>query len=714
MRRQIKYLVFASIVLAGGVAGAVTVYDRNLVAHYEFENNGNDSPAVLKGGAQIVEDADRGRVLSLDGKDDYVDCGRDQIFNFDKAVTIACWVKFLTPSGHEDQTIVCRTGQNWRLEREEGSVDFYCNDIRPTESITGRSTVSDRQWHHFAGVYDGQQICVYLDGSTDGCARSSGSINVGGGPVLIGAADAEQGAVERGWRGFIDDMAIFRRALTAEEINKLRNEGLVWFMAGPEFLRLGEIVRQAEAAVKEQNPPQAITFLEKLLAEHETWKQGDPNNAVFDYRRISSDLYFLLAQTKETAGRPKPEVMDAYKRAIEPARFSALSRPRQGPALRWLQANIAPEEYQDLVKPLLRDNTDYMWHVVQTARKMVGEAEADGAIRFLQANVDAYEHWQQQHPYHDVMAEESLPKVFHQLAKAKQAAGSPQKDVAQTFGRVFLPSRFNTVPEQTGALIWLIEHERTSEYTQVIKSLTQAPEVDESTADVVRSVCRDFASRQKQDKFERFLDTVFSVAEYPYVWAMVIESCPDPKTEPWLKKYSEYIDSRSGLKLGRDRAIAARYAAKEKYTEAAELYNDVLGRCGPEDDRETVEFLLCKCLFDASRHREAASRIESFINRNRTTVSNDMIKQSLLMKGRSCLWLGEFDKALDSFVTLIMEYPEAKTMPEVTFAVARCYMLHGDLGTARAALDSVAKDYSDSEYATKARELITRIDKMTQ
>jgi TolA-binding protein len=84
------------------------------------------------------------------------------------------------------------------------------------------------------------------------------------------------------------------------------------------------------------------------------------------------------------------------------------------------------------------------------------------------------------------------------------------------------------------------------------------------------------------------------------------------------------------------------------------------------------------------------------------------------MKGRSCLWLGEFDKALDSFVTLIMEYPEAKTMPEVTFAVARCYMLQSDLGTARAALDSVAKDYSDSEYATKARELITRIDKMTQ
>jgi thioredoxin-like negative regulator of GroEL len=355
-----------------------------------------------------------------------------------------------------------------------------------------------------------------------------------------------------------------------------------------------------------------------------------------------------------------------------------------------------------------------MEHVAQKARKMVGEAKADDAIRFLQANLAAYEHWQQQHPYHDVMAEQSLPKVFYQLAKAKQAAGLPQKDIAETFTKVFLPSRFNTVPEQTGALIWLVEHERTNEYTQVIKLLTQAPEVDESTAEVARGVCRDFALRQKQDRFEHFLDTVFSVAEYPYVWAMVIESCPKPETEPWLKKYSEYIDSRSGLKLGRDRAIAGRYAAEEKYGEAAGLYSDVLGRCGPEDDKENVEFLLCKCLFDASRHREAASRLESFINRNRTTVSKDMIKQSLLMKGRSCLWLGEFDKALDSFVTLIMEYPEAKTMPEVTFAVARCYMLRGDLGTARQALDCVAKDYSDSEYAAKARELITRIDKMTQ
>ena len=72
MRRQIKYLMFASVVLAGTVAHAVTVYDQNLVGHYEFENNGNDSPAVFMGGAEIVEDAERGRVLSLDGKDDYI------------------------------------------------------------------------------------------------------------------------------------------------------------------------------------------------------------------------------------------------------------------------------------------------------------------------------------------------------------------------------------------------------------------------------------------------------------------------------------------------------------------------------------------------------------------------------------------------------------------------------------------------------------------
>jgi len=718
MRRQIVNIMLPAMLLAvglgGGVADAGMVYDQNLVGHYEFEDNGNDSPAMLMGGAQIVEDEERGRVLSLDGKDDYVDCGRDQILNFNKAITAACWVKFETPPSHQDQTVLSKIEQNWTLEREEGRVDFYCNDIRPTESITGRTTVSDRQWHHIAGVYDGSQICVYFDGVIDARAESSGTMNVSrGDPVWIGGA-RDEGKLICAWRGFIDDVAIFRRALSAEEINKLRNEGLVEFTAGPDFRRLGEIVRQAEAAVEEKEPAEAISYLEKLLDEHEKWKQGNADNAVFDYRRISPDLYFLLAETKERAGRATADVADAYRRAIEPDRYSALSRPRQGPALRWLQANITAEEYQNLVKPLLRDNTDYMEHVVQTARKMVDEAKADEAVRFLQVNLGGYEQWQRQHPYNDVMAEESLPKVFCQLAKAMESAGLPQKDIAQTFCKVFRPSRFNIVPEQTDALIWLIEHERPDEYREVIKSLTQGPEADESTADVFRRVCRDLASRHKEDEFEKFLDTVFSAAEHPYVWAMVIESGPKSEAESLLKEYSEYIDSRAALKLGRDRAIAARYAAEAKYAQAAELYNEVLGRCGPDDDKETVEFELCRCLFDAGRYQEAAPRLESFIESNRTVVSKETVKQALLMRGRSCLWLGEFDQALESLLTLLMEYPEARTMPEVTYGVARCYMLGGDLSAARQALDCIAKDYPDSEYAARARELIARIDKVTQ
>jgi tetratricopeptide (TPR) repeat protein len=715
MRRQVEHVMFvvvlsAVILFAGAVRGGI-VYDEALVAHYEFEVGGKDSPTILMGGARIVEDAERGNVLSLDGEDDYVDCGEDAVLDFNKEITVACWVKFETPCGNKDQAVVSRGAQCWSLEREAGSVDFYCNDIRPTESITGRTTVPDRQWHHFAAVYDGSQICVYFDGTSDICASSSGSIKANS-PLWIGARQGGEFGPRR-WRGFVDDVAVFSRGLSADEIKKLYDEGLVVFTAGPDFQRLGKIVQQAEAAAREQKSEDAIAFLEKAIVEHEKWKQKNQDNAVFNYRRVSPDLYFMLAQVKEAAGRPKQELIDAYKRAVDSDKFSSLSVPKQGPALLWLYEATTAKDYEEIVRPLIENNTDYLAQTGQKAEAMTGEGKAELARRFLDASLAAYANWQEQHPYEDVAAEDDLPKVYFHLARAKEAAGASKGDVADVLSKAFGPSRLSHVSEQGAALVWLLENECTNEYTQVIKTLGKTRDVTESVKEVVRKVCEDLKGKKDWAKFELFLDTLFAEAAHPFGWSTVIGSLVGDTTSDWSKKYSAYLDNRPRLKFGRDCAVADTVAAEGKPGRAAELYKDILKRYGSEDGRAAVEFELCKCLFDAGEYQEAGTSLESFIANNRA-ISKSLMRDAIGMKGRSYLQLGQFDKAIESFFTLMMEYPETKNMPEVAFGLGRCYMLQGNLKATKEAFDCVVRGHPGSSYADKARDLITRIDKMTE
>ena len=66
----------------------------NLVAHYEFNGDANDSVGSYHGtlydGASIVNDPQHGQVLSLDGVNDYVQTPMTQSI---PSWTIACWIK---------------------------------------------------------------------------------------------------------------------------------------------------------------------------------------------------------------------------------------------------------------------------------------------------------------------------------------------------------------------------------------------------------------------------------------------------------------------------------------------------------------------------------------------------------------------------------------------------------------------------------------------
>ncbi|MBN1346777.1 MAG: PD40 domain-containing protein, partial [Phycisphaerae bacterium] len=80
----------------------------------------------------------------------------------------------------------------------------------------------DGAWHHCAATFDGAVMRVYLDGKQVGALERRGTITAGGGaPGCIGSSDGREYFL-----GAMDELRIYRDALTPEEIARLHQSGV--------------------------------------------------------------------------------------------------------------------------------------------------------------------------------------------------------------------------------------------------------------------------------------------------------------------------------------------------------------------------------------------------------------------------------------------------------------------------------------------------------
>ena len=199
----------------------------NMIAWWKFDeaedarvldSSGNNLHGRLLGDAKIVPDSARGKVLSLDGDGDYVDCGNNPLFDIRDEITIAAWIK-VKAFDREWQTIVSKGEWSWRLHRNSTFESIKFNITRgPLLSVAGNVNVNDGKWHQIVATYNGVQIHLYVNGILDKVEYVSGVVGTSTESVNIGANAEEPG---REWNGLIDDVRIYGRALTQKEVRAL-------------------------------------------------------------------------------------------------------------------------------------------------------------------------------------------------------------------------------------------------------------------------------------------------------------------------------------------------------------------------------------------------------------------------------------------------------------------------------------------------------------
>ncbi|MHC4534074.1 MAG: LamG-like jellyroll fold domain-containing protein [Planctomycetota bacterium] len=219
MFRKMIYLSSFVLVLCLVLTSIAECADPGLVAWYRFDGDALDSSGNDIHGTEMgnptYEAGVFGQAISLDGDGDYVDCGLDPKLDITEFLTFTYWIK-VVEFDKEWNTVLARGDDSWRSSRA-GMNNFMEAAVGGTAGnyTYGVTPVDDGEWHHVGWVYDGTMNYLYVDGEIDATEENSGQITVSSYPLYIGTNSQH---VDRTWTGLIDDVQIYNRPLTQDEI----------------------------------------------------------------------------------------------------------------------------------------------------------------------------------------------------------------------------------------------------------------------------------------------------------------------------------------------------------------------------------------------------------------------------------------------------------------------------------------------------------------
>ena len=207
------------------VFGRVTKrIEDDVVGYWHFDEGTGISTADASGNGvygtlqnsplwQATSSCRSDRCLNFDGIDDYVSTGN--LSSYADSVTVSAWI-YHNASGNWDDIVAGGCG-DLLFGFNNNNLNFggQCND--PFTSISYTTNINSA-WHHVAGVYDGSFASLYVDGVRVASSTKSGSFSSFA-PSIGGL-----GAGSENFNGRIDEVRIWSRALTADEVKARYND----------------------------------------------------------------------------------------------------------------------------------------------------------------------------------------------------------------------------------------------------------------------------------------------------------------------------------------------------------------------------------------------------------------------------------------------------------------------------------------------------------
>lgn len=226
---QFVFMVGAAVCVAGGAEDAAAV------AHYDFDEgvgtvlhdrtgNGNDGrihrARWVKRGA--------GFCLAFNGVDSYVDCGAGPTLNLTEAGSLEVWV-YPARRVSAEPGIAGKHFSSYLLTYyRNGRCYWYITS--GGNNASGLLTTGG--WHHVVGTFAHAELVLYVDGAPVGRRTSRYKAADPGKRFLLGCVMGDPAAADPAYTrtayfpGMMDEVSVFRRALTAEEVRQRFERGI--------------------------------------------------------------------------------------------------------------------------------------------------------------------------------------------------------------------------------------------------------------------------------------------------------------------------------------------------------------------------------------------------------------------------------------------------------------------------------------------------------
>jgi hypothetical protein len=149
--------------------------------------------------------------------------------------TIAAWIRYL-PVVHDARWEVMEKADaywmNIRTDSRKLRAGGFFGGCDPAAGPVWRyldsvGSIPERKWTHVAATYDGTALRIYINGVLDNSMPVTGTTCANAEPLVIGAkVMPSQGISEAYFDGRIDDVRVYRRALAASAIRRIRRSAL--------------------------------------------------------------------------------------------------------------------------------------------------------------------------------------------------------------------------------------------------------------------------------------------------------------------------------------------------------------------------------------------------------------------------------------------------------------------------------------------------------
>jgi hypothetical protein len=242
MKKSLFSAIAVGLCMTAHVMAQVPSYvpTNGLVGYWPFNENANDESGNgnngTVNGATLTTDrfGNSNKAYSFDGVDDYVQIANNISLEPNSSISISAWV-FLDPSQTTNfpPIISKEGGMSWGYTsyaliggnaglNQLGDIGLQVttnNGGYQWTGVTGASFLN--QWVFVTGIYDGSNMKIYHNGSLTSTTPKTGNIQYENYLLTIARSMANSTSIFSFFKGNIDDIGIWNRALTPQEISDL-------------------------------------------------------------------------------------------------------------------------------------------------------------------------------------------------------------------------------------------------------------------------------------------------------------------------------------------------------------------------------------------------------------------------------------------------------------------------------------------------------------